>query len=75
MSYKLCKDCGQPMLPKGAVKKPNEYDHAQGCPAAPDPRLAELIAAGEVYRLSERSTVQWDRLRDALAAYREAPHG
>src|SRR5208282_3520913 len=27
-----CKGCGQPMLPKGAIKKPNEYDHAQGCP-------------------------------------------
>lgn len=27
-----CKECGQPMLPKGAKKKPDEYDHAQGCP-------------------------------------------
>lgn len=36
--YKLCKECGQPMLPKGAVKKPNEYDHAQGCPNDPKRR-------------------------------------
>ncbi len=28
-----CPDCGQPMLPKGKVKKTNEYDHAQGCPS------------------------------------------
>jgi hypothetical protein len=26
-----CKGCGQPMLPRGAIKKPNEYDHARGC--------------------------------------------
>jgi hypothetical protein len=32
--YKLCPLCGQPMLPKGIEKKPNEYDHAQGCPNA-----------------------------------------
>jgi len=35
MKYKLCKDCGQPMLPKGAKKQPDMYDHAQGCPNAP----------------------------------------
>lgn len=29
---RLCPDCGQPMLPPGAIKKPNEYDHASGCP-------------------------------------------
>lgn len=27
-----CTDCGQPMLPPGEVKRPNEYDHARGCP-------------------------------------------
>lgn len=32
MSARLCKECGQPMLPKGKVKKPNHYDHASGCP-------------------------------------------
>lgn len=31
--YKLCRHCGQPMKPKGVKKLPNEYDHAQGCPA------------------------------------------
>jgi hypothetical protein len=30
--YKLCRFCGQPMKPKGIRKKPDEYDHAQGCP-------------------------------------------
>lgn len=34
MSYKLCKFCGQPMKPKNVRKRPNEYDHAQGCPYA-----------------------------------------
>ncbi len=29
----LCLHCGQPMLPPGEVKRPNEYDHARGCPA------------------------------------------
>jgi hypothetical protein len=32
MAYKRCKGCGQPMKPKGVKKKPNEYDHARGCP-------------------------------------------
>lgn len=31
----VCKGCGQPMLPPGEVKRPNEYDHATGCPLAP----------------------------------------
>ncbi len=42
MSERKCKDCDQPMLPKGAVKKPNEYDHASGCPNAPKIRLTPL---------------------------------
>lgn len=29
---KLCRFCGQPMKPKGVPKRPDEYDHAQGCP-------------------------------------------
>ncbi len=29
---KLCRFCGQPMRPKGIKKRPDEYDHAQGCP-------------------------------------------
>jgi len=28
----LCRGCGQPMLPKGAIKRDGEYDHAHGCP-------------------------------------------
>jgi hypothetical protein len=41
-----CKECGQPMLPPGVKKLPNEYDHASGCPLAPEhvseARLQEL---------------------------------
>lgn len=33
MSTDDCADCGQPMLPLGETKRPNEYDHASGCPA------------------------------------------
>lgn len=33
-NYKLCRYCGQPIKPKGVKKKPDEYDHAQGCPYA-----------------------------------------
>ena len=32
---KLCKHCGQPMKPKGVKKKPDEFDHATGCPYSP----------------------------------------
>jgi hypothetical protein len=35
MSYRLCKECGQPMLPKGWKKKPFEFDHARDCPLSP----------------------------------------
>lgn len=31
-----CDACGQPMLPPRARKRPNEYDHASGCPLAPE---------------------------------------
>lgn len=40
-----CPECDQPMLPKGVQKRPNEYDHASGCPNDPK-RKAK--AAGEV---------------------------
>ena len=29
-----CDECGQPMLPRGVKKKPNEYDHARNCSKA-----------------------------------------
>ncbi len=48
-----CKDCGQPMLPKGAAKRPNEYDHARGCPS--DPRNSAKFGAG------------YERLRDGIS--------
>lgn len=28
----VCRECGQPMLPWNETKRPNEYDHARGCP-------------------------------------------
>jgi hypothetical protein len=32
--YKRCKECGQPVLKKGQIRKhPDDYRHAQGCPA------------------------------------------
>lgn len=33
--WELCPDCEQPMLPAGVTKRPNEYDHASGCPREP----------------------------------------
>ena len=33
--YKLCPQCGQPMLKKGQKRKnPCDYRHARGCPKA-----------------------------------------
>lgn len=45
MKATLCPGCGQPMLPKGVTKRPNEYDHAHGCPEdeSPTARLREAI--------------------------------
>lgn len=39
--------CGQPMLPEGETKRPNEHDHASGCPfdkARPDEIETEIRA-------------------------------
>ena len=35
-----CSLCGQLMLPAGVMKRPNEYDHASGCPKAPKRKRA-----------------------------------
>jgi hypothetical protein len=33
--YKLCRQCGQPVLKKGQQRKhPDDYRHARGCPNA-----------------------------------------
>jgi hypothetical protein len=33
--YKLCPECGQPVLKKGQQRKhPDDYRHARGCPNA-----------------------------------------
>lgn len=38
--YKLCKSCGQPILPKGQLRKdPNEFRHASGCPDTGDENI------------------------------------
>ncbi len=37
--YKLCKECGQPMLKKGQTRQhPDDYRHASGCPLDDDER-------------------------------------
>lgn len=55
MAARLCKDCGQPMLPRGAVKLPNEYDHARGCPSDPAQKLllAEEEGNGNLMELEQ----------------------
>ena len=51
--YRLCAECGQPMLPAGQKKKLNEYDHAQGCPIdAVNQRLLASKAANKAERIS-----------------------
>lgn len=37
-----CPDCDQPMLPQGEIKRPHEYDHANGCPRDPSATAGEL---------------------------------
>lgn len=61
-----CVLCGQ------FARKKENIAHATTCAlSAPSPtRVAELVAAArEVYRLSERRTGEWDRLKQALAAF------
>jgi predicted RNA-binding Zn-ribbon protein involved in translation (DUF1610 family) len=37
--YKLCPECGQPILKKGQQRKhPADYRHAQGCPNSDEQR-------------------------------------
>lgn len=45
-----CKECGQPMLPKGKAKRDNEYDHASRCPlgADPDGKHLDAFLANEI---------------------------
>jgi len=44
-----CVGCGQPMLPEGVVKRPNEYDHAHGCPFdAVRPDVFEAVRLGKI---------------------------
>ena len=74
------------MLPKGEVKRPGEYDHAQGCPEAVqpmpcpngNPAIWDLVIAEMQQRdrkgLAKYGTrLQGDNGRDALRdAYEEA---
>lgn len=71
----LCTDCGQPMLPPGETKRPNEYDHASGCPQglSPKQRLKRAVAAemaDMVHRSRKRSDLQ--RAIDAALADQRA---
>ncbi len=45
--YKLCTYCGQPMRPWRVKKKPNEFDHASGCPAAFNPHISRRCSICE----------------------------
>lgn len=40
----FCPECGQPLLPPGVEKRPNEYDHAQGCSRTVDESRVYVIA-------------------------------
>lgn len=44
-AYELCPDCDCPMLPPGVEKRPNEYDHASGCPR-------EVLVVHRVFEMS-----------------------
>jgi hypothetical protein len=53
MAYKLCPECGQPVLKRGQKRKhPQDYRHARGCPLAPK-------------RERESTERFWRRLREA----------
>ena len=67
--YKLCPDCGQPMLPKGTKKKPNEYDHASGCP-----RAAKLGEFPICESCGETVTVDWEVHFEECQSKEEPPH-
>lgn len=61
---KTCHECGQPMKPRGVKKRPNEYDHASGCPYARTPKLTHpmqriFIDADGVQRFRENQIVSF----------------
>ena len=68
---KLCPDCGQPMLPRGVVKQPDYYDHANGCPRDPkltdDGRARKLVERYLRHCGGEESGFTWQRQEERLA--------
>lgn len=73
-----CADCGQPTLPPGEKKRPNEYDHASGCPSGP-PIVERVFESSHIRRgrlavdptwfvtWPDGSRQRFTRKRDALA--------
>ena len=69
-----CKECDQPMLPKGAERKdPSDYRHARGCPRDRD----ELPLTPNIEVLLERmetEAIRWTERRFIYATF-ELPNG
>jgi hypothetical protein len=76
-----CLSCDQPMLPPGEVKRPNEYDHASGCPR--DFKLTEARERELLYMTvgpqhtfgAARARVQNTLVRAGLARFASIPDG
>jgi hypothetical protein len=63
--YKLCKDCGAPMLKKGQKQKhPDDYRHAQGCRYYRDRYGEQRASRAEKRHSSGRLTVKPGRAMD-----------
>ena len=89
--YQLCRFCGQmlacttapqrqSMKPKGVRKRPNEYDHAQGCPysRSRDERVRMKNTIDKLIPEYEMTKRQWKKhcdeareINDEWYAYRE----
>ena len=65
MSYKLCRECDQPMLKKGQRRKhPNDYRHARDCPMA---SASERRATEKLWRELTRPILSASIARDSVA--------
>lgn len=62
----LCLGCDCPMLPPGVEKRPNEYDHAQGCP---EPRLEKVFLPSRIRRGRASTVPTWRIVRGDRTLY------
>lgn len=62
----LCLGCDQPMLPPGVEKRPNEYDHAQGCP---EPTIEKLHLPSRIRRGRASTDPTWKVVRGDQTLY------